>query len=219
VISIASDVSAEVVKTGTTTVGIVCKEGIVLAADRRATAGNFIADKKAQKVIQVSDHMAVTIAGLVSDAQLLAKLIKAELKLKDIQTNRQSSVREAASMLAGMSYSNIRRMSMVPGVVGFLIGGHDNEGDHLYEIGIDGSIHEVEDFVSDGSGCVYALGVLETVYKKGLSLDEGVKLAVKCINAALQRDNCTGNGIVVVTINEKGVQEVLQREIITKIEV
>src|SRR3989338_6636381 len=91
---------------GTTTVGLVCKDGIILAADRRATAG-FVVNKKARKIIQLTDTMAVTMAGLVSDAQLLSKLIKAELKLKDLQTNRTSTVKEAANLIGGLLYMNL----------------------------------------------------------------------------------------------------------------
>ncbi len=202
---------------GTTTVGLVCKDGIVLAADRRATAG-FVVNKKARKIIQLNDTMAVTMAGLVSDAQLLAKLIKAELKLKDLQTNRTSTVKEAANLLGGMLYSNIRRMSMIPGIVGFLLGGTDADGFHLYDLGMDGSVTDVEDYVSDGSGSVFAIGVLETLYRKGMTLDEGVKLAVKAITAALQRDVNTGNGIDVLIINEKGLSYALEKEVAIKIE-
>jgi len=219
VISITTIKDSDVVKTGTTTVGIMCKDGIVLAADKRATAGNLIANKKTQKVIKITDNMAVTMAGLVSDAQLLAKLIKAELKLKDLQTNRVSNMTEAANLLAGMLYMNIRRMTMVPGIVGFLLGGKDEEGFHLYDLGIDGSVSKSDEFVSDGSGSVFAFGVLETLYKKGISLDEGIKLAVKAVNAAMQRDNATGNGIDVVTITDKGVQYVLEKELIVKLEI
>ena len=208
----------EAVKTGTTTIGIVCKDGIVMAADKRATAGNLIANRKMKKVVVITDKMAVAMAGLVSDAQLLSKLIKAELRLKDIQTNRISSVREAANLLAGMLYSNIRRMSMVQSVVGFLLGGADEDGFHLYDLGIDGSVTEVDDFVSDGSGSVFALGVLETLYKKGMTIDEGVKLAIKAVNAALQRDTGSGNGIDVLAITDKGVQEVFSREITPRLE-
>src|SRR3989338_3247620 len=122
---------------GTTTVGIVCKDCIVLAADSRATAG-FVVNKKARKIIQINEDMAVTMAGLVSDAQLLSKLVKAEIKLKDLQSNRKTNIREAANLLGGMLYVNLRKMSMVPGIVGFLLGGRDAEGFHLYDLGIDG---------------------------------------------------------------------------------
>lgn len=208
----------EMIKTGTTTIGIVCKDGIVLAADKRVTAGNLIANRRFHKVFPITETMAVTVAGLVSDAQLISKLIKAELKLKDLQTNRTSTVKEAANLLAGMLYSNIRKMSMVQSVVGFLLGGKDESGYHLYDLGIDGSTAEHEDFVSDGSGSVFALGVLETLYKKGISIDEGIKLAVKAVNAAIQRDNCSGNGIDVVTISASGAQQVLEKEINTRLE-
>ncbi len=207
----------EQLKTGTTTIGMVCKDGVILAADKRATAG-YIANKKERKIIQVADKMAVTIAGLVSDAQLLSKLAKAEIKLKDIQTGRATNVREAANLVAGMLYANIRRMTMVPGIVSFLLAGADDEGYHLYDLGIDGSITKHDEFASDGSGSPLALGVLESAYRKGMTIDEGIKLAVKAVNAAIQRDPGSGNGIDVVAITESGVKTVLEKELITKLE-
>lgn len=203
----------KLVKTGTTTVGIVCTDGIVLAADKRASAGYLVANKKEKKLIKIADKMAVTIAGLVSDAQLLSKLIKAEIKLKDIQTGRDTTTREAANLLAGLLYQNIRKMSMVPGIVGFLLAGFDKEGPHLYELGVDGSVTKLDDFASDGSGSVFALGVLETLYQKGINVDEAQKLAVKAISAALKRDLATGNGIDVLKVTKDGVQYTLHKEI------
>ncbi len=204
-------------KTGTTTVGIVCKDGIILAADRRMTAG-YVAHKKFTKIIQISDDMAVTVAGMVSEVQLLAKLIKAELKLKDLQTYRKSTVKEAANLLASLVYANVRKMSMVPGIAAFNLGGRDDQGFHLYGLGIDGSVSKHDDYTTDGSGCMFAMGVLEAEYKKGLSVEEGMKLAVKAVNAALQRDPYSGNGIDVISITDKGVKTVLEKEIVSRIE-
>lgn len=209
----------KITKTGTTTVGIKCKDGIVFAADKRATMGHFIAGKKVDKIFQIDDSICITIAGMVSDAQLLVKLIKAELKLKKIRTERTIEIKEAANLLAGMSYSNIRKMSMVPGIVGFLIGGKDPSGYYLYNIDVAGGITEEDEYTSDGSGSVFAYGVFETLYKKDMSIDEGVKLAVKAINAALQRDSASGSGIDIVTITGKGFKKILTKEIKTKIEV
>ena len=208
----------KLIKTGTTTVGIVCSDGIVMAADKRSTAGYMVANKKQKKIVQIADNIAVTQAGLVSDAQLLSKVIKAEIKLKDIQTGRITTVKEAANLLAGLLYQNIRRMSMVPGIVGFLLGGFDSKGAHLYELGVDGSTTKFEDFASDGSGSVFAIGVLETLYQKGISTDEGVKLAAKAVNAALRRDIATGNGIDVITVTDAGVKHVMTKEIQTGLE-
>ncbi len=208
----------KLVKTGTTTVGIVCSDGIVLAADKRSSAGYLVANKKQKKLVQIADKMAVTQAGLVSDAQLLSKIIKAEIKLKDIQTGRETTVQEAANLLAGLLYQNIRKMSMVPGIVGFLLGGFDEEGPSLYELGVDGSVTKFDEFASDGSGSVFALGVLETLYQKGITVNEGAKLAIKSINAALKRDLATGNGIDVITITKEGVNQIFTKEIKTYLE-
>ncbi len=208
---------ADQLKTGTTTIGMVCKDGVVLAADRRATAGNLIVDKRAQKLHIITENIAVTIAGTVSDAQLLIKLLKAELKLKDLRTERSSSVKEVANLLGGFLYANLRRMSMFPGIAHFLLGGADEEGTHLYDLYPDGSVTEVTDFTSSGSGSVIAYGVLEAQYRKDLSADEAVKLAIKGVNAALNRDTYTGNGIDVITITKEGVKKVFEKELEMKL--
>lgn len=208
----------EFIKTGTTTVGIVCKDGVILAADRRATAGYLVASKKIKKILRISDDIAVTTAGTVSDVQLLTKLISAELKLKNIRSGRMNTVKEAANLLASIVYSNIRKFSVIPGISHFVMGGRDLEGHYIYDIGADGSISDVDDFVSSGSGSVFAYGVLETLYKPNMSIEEGIKLGVKAINAAIQRDIASGNGINVVTITNQGVKDVLEQELNTRLE-
>jgi len=209
----------DVMKTGTTTVGLVCKEGIILGADRRASAGYMVADKKAQKVIKINDEMAITIAGLVSDAQLLSKIIRAQLKLLEVRKGKKSTVKQAANLLAGLVYNNVRRPAMIMSIVGFLLAGKDDKGYHLFNIGIDGSLSEMEDYVCDGSGMMFATGVLESSYKKNMSLDEGIKLTVQALNAALQRDIATGNGIDIMTITKDGVNFALRKDIEYKVHV
>ena len=205
-------------KTGTTTMGLVCKDGLVLAADKRATSGYLISWKKFDKIIQITDNVAVTVAGTVSDVQLLVKYLKAELRLKDIRTSRETTVKEASNLLANFVYNNIRKLSLIPGISHFIVGGKDSSGFHLYDLSPDGSIVEVDDYISSGSGSVMAFGVLETLYKKGLSVDEGVKLAAKGVNAAVQRDIASGNGIDIVTITKDGIKKVFSKELEMKIE-
>ena len=207
----------DMVAHGTTTVGIVCKDGIVLAADRRASAGYFVADKKAEKIQKITDYMAITTAGLVSDTQLFTRIIRAQLKLLRIRKGKEPSIDEAANLLASLAYVNIRRPSMVPGIVGFLLGGMDKSGFGLYEIGVDGSTSKAEDYRTDGSGSSVAVGVLETLYKKEMTIQEGVELAVKCISAAMQRDIATGNGIDVITITKDGVKTAVSKQLDTTI--
>ncbi len=209
----------ELMKTGTTTVALMCKDGIVLAADKRATAGYLIANKKFEKIINITDNIAVTVAGTVSDVQLLAKYIKAELKLKQIRTDRENTVKEAANLLAMLVYNNIRKLSLIPGISHFIVGGKDDDGFHIYDLSPDGSIAEIDDYNTSGSGSVMVYGVLETLYKKNMSVEEGIKLAAKCVNAAIQRDIASGNGIDIVTITKDGIKKALSREISATIEV
>src|SRR3989344_3497042 len=129
-----------IIKTGTTTVGILCKEGVVLAADKRATADHLIADKSVTKVVRLADNIAVTIAGGVSDIQMILKLTKAELELKRIRTKQLPSVKEAANLFAGIVYQNIRKYSTIIGVSHFIIGGVDSDGFHLYDVSPDGAV-------------------------------------------------------------------------------
>jgi proteasome beta subunit len=204
----------EQLKTGTTTVGIKCKDGVVLAADKRATAGTMIVDKRADKVHIISDNFGVTIAGTVSDAQLIIKLMRAELKLKEIKTDKVPSAKEAANLLGGLLYSSIRRPSMLPGIAHFLLGARDVYGVHLYDLFPDGSVTNITDYVSSGSGSVFAYGVLETQWKADITTAEAVKLATVAVNTALQRDSCSGNGIDIIVVNEKEIKRVMHKELV-----
>ncbi|MFH1591856.1 MAG: proteasome subunit beta [Candidatus Woesearchaeota archaeon] len=210
----------EHIKKGTTTVGIVCKEGIVLAADKRATAaGRIVLNKTVDKVFKLTDELAVTIAGNVSDIQLITKLIKAEISLKTIRTGKKPTVKEVANLLGTIIYNNIRKFSVIPGITAFLLAGKDESGLHLYELSPDGSVMKHEKYMADGSGFMMALGVLDTLYTGDMPLQEGIKLAVKAINAAMQRDAATGEGIDVVTVTKEGVKKALTKILETNIAV
>ncbi len=208
----------EELKTGTTTLAIKCKDGIIVAADRRVTAGHMIANKDFSKVFPIEDNMLITTAGSVSDVQLLIKLLKAELRLKRLRTHTNVTVSAAANLLSGMVYSNIRKFSSIPGISHFIFAGYDATGHHVYDIYPDGSIAKVSDFISSGSGSVFVFGVLETLYKPGMSTEEGEQLAKKAMNASLQRDSASGNGIDIFVIDNKGdVKKVWETSINTGI--
>ena len=214
------DKISDYVKKGTTTVGIVCRDGIVLAADKRATAGGgIILNKDVQKVFKLTDDLAVTIAGTVSDIQLITKLIKAEVELKTIRTGKKPQVKEVANLMGSIIYQNIRKFSAIPGITAFLLAGRDQSGLHLYELSPDGTVMKQEKYMADGSGFMYALGVLDTSYKPEISVQEGVKLAVQAVNAALQRDASSGEGIDVLTVTKDGAKIVLAKRLDTNITV
>ncbi|MBU0930202.1 MAG: proteasome subunit beta [Nanoarchaeota archaeon] len=211
----------EVMKTGTTTVGIVCSDGIILAADKRATlGGGYVINHDIEKVIILTENIAVTMAGNVSDVQLLLKLLKAEIQIKKMRREKDGSVKEAANLLARMVYNNIRKMSMLQGVSHFILAGRDESGIHLYDIFPDGSINEVKTYVSSGSGSIYgAYSVFDTLYNKGINIADGTKLVVKAINAAMQRDTASGDGIDIVAITDKGIKKILTKQLNTKLEI
>ncbi|HLC57908.1 MAG TPA: proteasome subunit beta [Candidatus Nanoarchaeia archaeon] len=211
------DMEKNIMQTGTTTIGIVCKDGIVLAADKRTSAGYLIANKNQLKISKIADYAAITHAGLVSDAQLLTRIIKAQIRLEQMRRNKPLYIKEVANLLGNLLYGNIRRMSMVPGIVGFLLGGKDSKGYYLFDLGIDGSITEFHDYASTGSGSVFSYGVLESSYKEGITIEEGIKLAVKAINASMQRDMASGGGIDIVTITQKGIEKVMDKIIDSRI--
>jgi proteasome beta subunit len=201
------------VSTGTTTVGLLTKDAVVLAADMRATAGTLIVDKKISKVVPVTDTIAVTTSGSVSDLQLLIKYLKAELKLRQIQNGRPSTVKEASHLLSAWVYSILRSSY---GVCHFVMGGYDKQPG-LYDIYPDGSLTEMKDYTASGSGSVIAYGVLEDQFKANLSVDDGVQLALKAVNAALQRDSATGNGVTIYVIDKNGMRQQLVRELNTSL--
>ncbi len=211
--------NSEQLKTGTTTIAVVCKDSVVLGADRRATVGGgMIVNKDVQKIYPISEHMALTMAGSVSDIQLIVKFIKAQIRLKKVRSARELRVKETANLLAGIVYENIRKFSAIPGLSHFLLGGWDEDGLHVYDIFPDGSVTDVKDYVSSGSGSVFAYGVLETLFKKDCSAEEGTKIVIKSLNAALQRDTASGSGFDVVQITKDGVKKVLGKELKLKVE-
>ncbi len=207
------------VKLGTTTIGVVCKDGIVLAADKRVSSGNVVINHEENKIIPINDNIAVTTAGNASDAQLLIKLLRSELEIKEMRKDSEVKVKEAANLLARMVYQNIRRPSMIPGISHFILGGHDESGEYLYDIFADGTITQHKKYVASGSGSLTGgYGILDTEWKQNMSIDEGVKVAVKAINAALQRDMFTGDGVDVYTVTSKGVKKILHKDARVKVE-
>ncbi len=196
-------------KTGTTTVGVVVKDGIVFAADKRATMGNLIADKHAKKVIPINDRLVMTISGMVGDAQMLIKFLSTQVTLYEIRRKQRMSVKAAATLLSNILYGN---RFTIPFYVHFLLGGYDETGFHLYELLPDGSVSE-NDYIATGSGSVFSYGVLDANYKKGMKVEDGIKLAAKAVNAGMQRDVFSGEGISMFVLTKSGVEEISESKI------
>lgn len=186
------------VKTGTTTVGIIFNEGVVLATERRATMGTLIASKKAKKVHAIADRIGMTIAGGVGDAQQLIRIINVECSLYQVRRGKPISVGAAATVLS--NYLNQNRFT--PYYVQLLVGGVDAQGPSVYSVDAAGGATLEENFVSTGSGSLTAYGVLEDRYTKDMNESEAVNLAVRALRAAMRRDSASGEGYNVVVITK-----------------
>jgi proteasome beta subunit len=210
-----AELKNSILKTGTTILGIVCKDGVVMASDRQSTAGTIIMNKNSEKTKKINDYLLISGTGMVSDIHRVAKLVPAELKLKELRSKFQPSVKDAANLLSNILYSGIRQPSMIPMQAGFLMGGFNEDGTvELYSIEPAGSAIKVEDYDANfGSGMPYVLGLLERQYKKGMTVEDGIKLAVECIKSSTQRDTGSGFGIDVFTITKSGIKKVISQEI------
>ena len=194
---------------GTTTVGIITSEGVVLASDKRASMGHLNMHK-VRKVFPVSEHIAMTIAGGVGDAQMIIKYLKSQLELYALRKHKEPTVKAASSLLSNILFGN--RMSMFPFYVQLILAGKDDTGYHLYSLAPDGS--NIKDkYVSTGSGSVIAYGVLDDHFNEGLTLKEGLNIAAKAIKTATKRDVFSGNGLDVYKITEDGFEKIPSEEV------
>jgi len=200
------------VKSGTTTVGIVCKDGVVLAAERKATMGYLVASKEDTKITKIMPHIAITQAGMVGDIQALTRYITAEANLFELRNKKRITVAAAANLLANILYGG--RWSFFPYMVQLIMAGYDDKGPSLFILHPDGSQLEEKKFFSTGSGSPIAFGVLEALFKEGISMDEGKKIAAKAIKAAVERDIASGGiGIDVAVIDSKGFKLLKKQEV------
>ncbi len=187
-------------KTGTTTVGLVVKDAVILGTDKRASMGYFVASKTAEKLHMIQEHLYMTIAGGVADAQYLIDVLRAETSLYQLKREKPIKVKSAGKLLSNILYQN----KMYPFQVGLILGGvTEEEGPTLLNIGAYGSILP-DKFCAVGSGQNFSYGVLEAKYKDNLTIKEGKQIIIKAISSSIIRDMASGNGIDIAIIKKEG---------------
>ncbi|MDR2203880.1 MAG: archaeal proteasome endopeptidase complex subunit beta [Nitrososphaerota archaeon] len=197
----------ELVLKGTTTIGVVCSDGVVLASDTRVTMGYYIAHKFGKKVYKIDDHLGMTIAGTVADAQKVVDILTANAKLYKISMNRPMPVVSAARLVANILFNN----RYVPLSTQVLVGGVDDTGTRVFNLDPYGSLME-EKYVSTGSGSPVAYGILEDNYREGLSIKELLPVIARAVNAAMKRDVASGNSYNIIVIDANGYKELSEQE-------
>jgi len=188
--------------TGTTTVGVTYKNGVVLAADKRATAGHLIASKTAKKIYKIANHIGITTAGGVADTQNLVSILKAETELFKLKTSKDIELNSIATLTSNILHSN----RFFPYLAQLLIGGVDSAGPHVFMLDPFGALLK-DKYLASGSGSLTAYGVLEDGFKDEITEQEAINLSIRSVLAAQQRDSASGNGIMVVNITKKGYTE------------
>lgn len=202
-----NDAASQLVLKGTTTIGVVCKDGVILASDTRVTMGYYVAHKFGKKVYQIDDHLGMTIAGTVADAQKVVDILIANAKLYKINLNRPIPVSAAARIVANILFQN----RYVPLSTQVLVGGVDETGPHVFNLDPYGSLTE-EKSVSTGSGSPVAYGILEDKYHEGMTIKELLPTIAKAVNAAMKRDVASGNSYNIITIDKNGYKELTDEE-------
>jgi proteasome beta subunit len=193
---------------GTTTIGLRCRDGIVLATERRATSGHMIANKMTIKLFRIDHHLGMTLAGSLGDAQAVVRFVQAEAAIYRARVGRPISVEAATTFTSNLLSAN--RYS--PYFGWFILGGVDSTGPRLFSLEAAGGSLE-ERYVSIGSGSPFALGVLENSWKSGTNVTDGVDLAIRGLTVAMQRDSASGDGYAVATVTDRGFVELGPDEI------
>jgi proteasome beta subunit len=192
---------------GTTTIGVVCKDGVILASDTRVTMGFYIAHKHGKKIYKIDAHLAMTIAGTVADAQRTVDILTANAQLYRLNMGRPMPINSAARLVANLLFS-ARYMPLATQV---LIGGVDDSGPHVFSLDPFGSLTE-EKCVATGSGSPIAYGVLEDKFKEDMPVAEVLPVVVKAVNSAMKRDTASGDSFNVAVIDTNGYRELTEEE-------
>jgi proteasome beta subunit len=194
--------SEELYIPGATTIGVVCKDGVLLSSERRYAYGSFVMSKAAKKVFKITDSIGVACAGIVGDMQVLTREAVAYISIYQYERGRPATVKNAAKLIANLLSS--RRM--FPFLAQTIIAGVSERKPDLYALDPIGSVLP-DKFAAVGTGAQVAIGVLESEYNEGLSVDEAKPMLLRAVRSALARDISSGDGVDLMVITEQGINE------------
>ena len=187
---------------GATTVGVVCKDGVVLASEKRVSYGYLIVSKGGKKVFKITDCIGAACAGLVSDMQILVREVEAYSNLFSLDVGRPISVRSVAKLMSNLLFNS----RMAPLITQTIVGGVDEEGASIYVLDVLGSVIP-DKYTVVGSGTEVAIGVVEEGYKENMTMEEAKELVTRAIKSAVSRDIMSGDGIDFLLITKDGMTE------------
>jgi proteasome beta subunit len=192
------------IQTGTTTVGLIVKDGVVIATESQASAGFTVASKQAQKLFQINDFTATTIAGGVADCQYVVNQLKALSRIKEVEEGIVPEPKYIASICRNILFSGRSFfMSMM------IVGGYSEKekAGRLFGIDMLGTLYDEPEFLSFGSGSPFSLGVLEADWKPNITKTAGVDLVKTAITTSRERDAGSGFKLQICTIDKTGFKQ------------
>jgi proteasome beta subunit len=187
---------------GATTIGVVCRDGVILASEKRVSYGYLVISKGGKKVFKITGQIGAACAGLVGDMQILAREVEAQANLYSMDVGRPISVRSTAKLMSNILFN--RRYT--PLITQTIIGGLDDEGPSLYVLDVLGSLIP-DKYAVVGSGTEIAIGVLEEGYKEDMKIKDAKELVTRSIKSAISRDVMSGDGIDFLIITKEGITE------------
>lgn len=199
--SLPNDPTTERLMTGTTTIGMIIKDGVLMATESQATAGFTVATKIAQKLFDVNKYSAATISGGVADCQYVVNQARALSRLRELKIGEVPDVLYVSNVIKNILFQG--RSFFISMMI---IGGWSTKENAPKLFGVDllGTLFTENKFISFGSGSTYALGVLEADWKKDMTLEEAKTIATKALTAARNRDAGSGYKIQMATITKDG---------------
>ncbi|WP_199042494.1 proteasome subunit beta [Glycomyces salinus] len=180
----------------TTIVTIKTADGVIMAGDRQATAGSFVASRDIEKVFAADGHSLIGMAGTAGLGVELIKLYQVELehyeKIEGAPLTLNGKANRLASMLRGNLGMAMQGLAVVPIFAGFDVDAEDpSQAAKIYSFDVVGGVNEERDFESIGSGSIFAKGALKKRFRRGMSIDEGVKVVVEALYDAAEEDVAT----------------------------
>lgn len=186
---------------GATVVGISYNDGVILAAEKRVSFGNFVVNKNIKKTFSVTDHVGAACAGMVADMQVLVRQVEALAKIRKLETRRNIPPNSIAKLMSVIMFE--RRY--FPLLTQVIVGGI-NEKPEIYTLDPLGSVLP-DDYAAVGTGAEGALGIMDAEYKPNMSEEMVKELATRAIRSAIQRDAASGDGIDILYVTRAGHRE------------
>ncbi|HEY7570913.1 MAG TPA: proteasome subunit beta [Nitrososphaeraceae archaeon] len=183
---------------GATAVGITFSEGVVLAAEKRVSYGNFVINKNTKKTFTVTDFVGAACAGMIADMQVLVRQVGALAKIRKLETRRNVAPNSIAKLMSVIMFERRFFPLLTQVIVGGII-----DKPKIYTLDPVGSVLP-DDYAAVGTGAEMALGVLDSEYKNEMSREQARELAIKAIKSSIQRDSASGDGLDVLITTSSG---------------